>query len=763
MGTFDGSDMTPLFELPSQIAVLIAKVHCTRLIDSALSSNQPDDLQLVHQWLLNAQETLKNSPEKAHQLTGESLALTALYYRDLINSILEEKSGNLNESETWTAALKYRVNEGRVEIHVLTSALHYGMEYIGQPPAMVGHSDSRQILSTITSSFKYRVMGILIGTARLELMETLSHCVGQRLGRFDCSSYTTTEDVLRQIRGAITCGVWLCYNHLNLLQTSVSSYMSSLLTQMQNVDYPPSWLELADTNNIPHYGIFGFVPSDKTAEIVEPNLKRSVHIDLPNFGYVAEILFPRHGRQIAHCVQQFLEKYDQRLSSDPLSKLETLQQISNTARHVDLPRALISWGSCRIAADHLSDFVDLVTQSFPELNESNWQSKPLIAQCKAACESLQLHFSDHLLWKISHLSDAYEHKVPTLLYGPSHTGKTSLMRIFCQSYSSAHNETLSMDHICTGAFTENDLMSNNTRSIIPQMIRSCAGHKKIIVLDGQFIVGVQDRLLDALSKERILCLRSTEQVVLPDNVHFVFELNADAACQAISPHHIARCRLIYLDNTHVKWSCLIKSWIKTIPPVVAFLEQIFNLLLPPLLEYNSKMVHHSTSYHPIRAVGHMLPLIGALIQPSFEPIAKNKNQVDNETRQYLQGCVIFSVIWTLGVPGYIQDREGFHDFFFDLMEDAFDQNMFLPAVRFPDQGKIFDYKLVREQKCVWQLWNEDLRVTQSLSRELPTNELFIPTVDSVRAQHLMSLFITSKVPCVIIGANAVGKTATVIN
>jgi hypothetical protein len=74
--------MAPLFELPSQIAVLIAKVHCTRLIDSALSSNQPEDLQLVHQWLLNAQENLKNSPEKPHQLTGESLALTALYYRD---------------------------------------------------------------------------------------------------------------------------------------------------------------------------------------------------------------------------------------------------------------------------------------------------------------------------------------------------------------------------------------------------------------------------------------------------------------------------------------------------------------------------------------------------------------------------------------------------------------------------------------------------------------------------------------------------------
>ncbi len=771
--TFDGSSADTLMQVPSQLAILAVQVWCTRLIDAALSSSHPEDLQSIQPWLLQVQQKMRQSSDRAHQLTGETMALTALYYRDLIDCILQEQSRHSwADSKTWHSSLKYRVVDGQVEIHVCDLVLRYGLEYIGQPPPMIDHSDLSLVVSTVANTLNYHALGCLVGPLRLELMETLARCTGQRLGLFDCSSLTTTDDILRQLRGTITCGTWLCYNQIHLLRTSVSSYLCSLLTQLLNRDSLPAWLELPDLGSVPPYGLFGFAPSEKAADIIEPNLKRAVYVHLPDVGHVAEILFPGRGQDLLTCLQRFWDTYDPLLSRDGQSQLETLRQIARMARGETLLEAIMSWGSSRISVDQTAEFRQTIEttlgQDSQPLSSGGACSKPLVDACKAATESLGLHFTERLLWKVSNVSNAYRHRIPVLVLGPSRSGKTSLLRIFCATQSTVTKQQLSIEHICTGAFDEDALMSNTTHSIIPQMIRGTSSSSsrstpaKMLVLDGEFIDGVQDRLLDALSKERVLCLRSTEQMVLPDNVYFAFEMSG-AASHAISPHHIARCRLISLDQGHVTWSCLVKSWLKTaVPPVFAFLEQLFVVFLPPLIEFNVSLEHQTTAYHSIKAVSHMLPLITALIQPCSDSLAKTRGVVDTETRTYVQGAVVFALIWTLGVPGYMQKRDEFHDLFYDLLEDALDQNLLLNSVRIPTQGCVFDYKLMRDAKTVWQPWSDDLKASHSLSRELPTNELFIPTVESVRVQHLMSLFISAGVPCVVIGATAVGKTATVM-
>jgi len=73
---------------------------------------------------------------------------------------------------------------------------------------------------------------------------------------------------------------------------------------------------------------------------------------------------------------------------------------------------------------------------------------------------------------------------------------------------------------------------------------------------------------------------------------------------------------------------------------------------------------------------------------------------------------------------------------------------------------VFDYKLMPAQmeagkeKVIWQLWSEELKTLPSLSRDIAVNELFIPSTESARCQHLISLFIQCGVPCVLVSQHS---------
>ena len=200
-----------------------------------------------------------------------------------------------------------------------------------------------------------------------------------------------------------------------------------------------------------------------------------------------------------------------------------------------------------------------------------------------------------------------------------------------------------MTHIFVGAFTEESLMNDATHAIIPQIINDGKGQRKMVVLDGAFIEGVQDRLLDGiLSKDRILCLSSTEQLVVSQNVYLVFEMST---ISSISPHHIAQCRLVHLGEQHVTWTCLIESWLKSVLPAnLEFPDQLVTFLLSASLEYNASLDHHQTGYHAIKVVNQMLSLVAELIQPTIDAVNKKHGTIDNEVRQYFQCAVIFAMV-----------------------------------------------------------------------------------------------------------------------
>jgi hypothetical protein len=705
----------------------------------------------------------------------------ALYYRELLRDLTSTED-QAAAMLAWEASLKFRWTDNRVQIHVLDMCLDYGMEYIGLPPRMIAYADAKRTTLIVTNALSHHLAGILVGEPRNELLESLSHCLGQRLVRFDCSERVGAAEILRQIRGATTCGIWLCYHRLDVLGKATISFMTSLLVQLQNMaSTTPPWLELSEAG-LPQYGIFCLTESSRYHQhYFDANLKRTTNLSLPEVDALAQILFPGPWAAVIgfldHCRKP--EDKDEQQSS----AIGILKQIFATSRRSSLSAALDSWQSARLPADEAADRTRKLTQMMPgeRLVTTDWTQDPMVVACPAACQKLKLHVSEQIKWKLYHLSQAFQHaRLPILLYGPRLSGKSSLLQILIESQRLAKPQRpIVMERICIGAYAVEDLMSNMSTSIIPQLVQRSGGPEKgadlVIVLNGPWITAVQDVLLDALSTEGrgILILPSTEQMTLPDHVHWVFEMNS---IEHVSPGHVSQCRLIPLDGqNHLTWKCLVQSWMSTLPPVLLFLDPLLTTILPSVLEYIESSVDDrvrlASGFHPIKAVKHLLSLIRCLTDPSAEALAKKQATLDPEMRAQLQASVLFSMLWTLAVPAYMDSKSSFNEFFIQQMNIAIQNAHLFPSAKPPvnQGGTVFDFKLTLQwghadtgkyNGPLWQPWGEELRSLPSLSREIPVNELFIATADSLRSHYLMSLFIQCGIPCILVGPRSSGKTAT---
>lgn len=771
MKDFDETDLKSLLSTPSQIAILAVQVYCTGKIDLAFESGRlTEDVSIkLDSFLSGLRKLLDNSKNPVHRLTAESVTLMALYYRDLLRDLTSTEDSSA-AALAWESTLKFRWTDNKIQIHVLDMCLEYGMEYIGLPPRMISYADAKRTGLTITNALSHHLAGILVGEPRTELLESLSHCLGQRLIRFDCSERVRSPDILRQIRGATTCGIWLCYHRLEALEKPTISFMTSLLVQLQNMaSTTPPWLELSGESGIPQYGIFCLTEiSNYHQEHFDPNLKRTTNLSLPDVDALAQILFPGPWEVVIG----FLEHCKSEVPDDQSAAIETLKQIFAVSRRSNLSAALHSWQSARLPADQAAASSKKLTQLMPGDNlPSDWTNDPLVAACPSACKNLRFHFTDQIQWKFYNLSEAFKHaQLPVLLYGPRLSGKSALLQILVESQKLVHPQRpVVMERICIGAYTEELLMNNMSQSIIPQLVqRSGPERELLIALYGPWLNGVQDVLLEALSTEGrgVLSLPSTEQMTLPSHVHWVFEMSS---IEHVTPSHVAQCRLIHLDGqNHLNWNCLLQSWLATLPPVLLFLDPLISMILPAVLIYIEDLGQPAKTvcgYHPIKTVKHLLALIRSLTDPSVEALGKKQATLDPEMRTLLQACVIFSILWTCAVPAYMNDKAGFNEFFHDQMDTAVKNSHLFASARPPRESTVFDYKLMVQHPSdgtkgpLWQLWSEELKSLPSLSRDTPVNELYIATGDSMRSHYLMSLFIQCGIPCVLIGPRSSGKTA----
>lgn len=624
---------------------------------------------------------------------------------------------------------------------------------------MISYGDCCKIAVPVTKSFQRHTSAILMGANRLDAIQSLAGCLGQRLILFDCTPSTSTSEIMEQIRGSIFCEMWLCCDNVRLLKRHVWSYMASLLIHLQNLDNPSPWMELNTRNLQPQYGIMCLTRSEEDVQLIAPNLKRLVSMPIPDVKYMAHMLFADDWNKVLSCVDELLELYPQ-LESGWQARMHYLKQIATARRSTNLADAVACWCRTLLSAQEAPQLSTLVQQYFPgqEKQLVNWKTPELVHACQEACIRLNLQFSEAILWAVSSLLDAHRSAIPAVVFGPNLSGKTSLLRLFVETYKlEEEHRSIGSHFVCTGAYTEHILMHSTSRSVIPQLVQKIGAKESLVVLDGAFMESVHGALLSALTADRVVALRSKEQFVLPANVYFALEMNS-AAC--ISPRHSTQCRMVFLTRSHVTWSDLLKSWLTTVFASFRFLDKMLHVAVPAFVEYNSVLEHCRSGYDTIKSVHRMLQLFNGMSEPIVQNLMREDATFDNEVRCCLESMMVFAMTWTMAVPGYLDDAEKCNDYVHQMLDRLITDGHLRPGSVPP--GSIYNYKLSAEGNK-WTLWADDLAAAKGLPREVAINELYIRTADSCRVQHLASLFTSFSIPCVLVGEQSSGKTAMLKN
>ena len=194
--------------------------------------------------------------------------------------------------------------------------------------------------------------------------------------------------------------------------------------------------------------------------------------------------------------------------------------------------------------------------------------------------------------------------------------------------------------MCLGAYTEEMLMDNAARSIIPQLIRNSGTKDRVIILYGSWMDGVHGVLLDALTSGGVLCLRSTEQLILTENIRWIFKMRS---IDSTPPYRRAQCRTIQLDQDHLTWNFLVQSWMAMLPAGLQFVELLLEFLVPPVLDYNSRLdtsVIRASGYHPIKGIKQMLTLVKTLADGWIDALSRKQATLDYDFRTGLQSALV---------------------------------------------------------------------------------------------------------------------------
>lgn len=145
-----------------------------------------------------------------------------------------------------------------------------------------------------------------------------------------------------------------------------------------------------------------------------------------------------------------------------------------------------------------------------------------------------------------------------------------------------------------------------------------------------------------------------------------------------------------------------------------------------------------------------------------------------DVRAQLEGIFFFSCIWSLGGTLNETNRIAFSDLFHGLLAKDFPNELYerynIPeSIRLsalsksfiftiPKAGSVFDYRFICEGKGKWKLWSDEIALTAPLSRDIPANQIIIPTIETIRIYTLIDLLARHSKPCLLIGPTATGKT-----
>jgi dynein heavy chain len=279
-----------------------------------------------------------------------------------------------------------------------------------------------------------------------------------------------------------------------------------------------------------------------------------------------------------------------------------------------------------------------------------------------------------------------------------------------------------------------------------------------LVFDGPVSTLWIESLNTVLDDNKKLCLMSGEIIKMSNSMTMIFETDA---LDNASPATVSRCGMVYLSPSEVGWQSILQTFFLHRFPAKYQCNvgdmQFLKLLVPSVVTV--ALVSKIPDLEKLDPDAVRLQLYASFLNMweafirSFIREDRSDKKTKDEMAEVLENAAFFALIYSIGGVLNYESQIKFSTRFRSSLPHKFQDSI-------PHEGSVFDY-CYDVASMSWERWEGVLSRTSEA--DVPTstvlsNQLFVPTVDTVRASYIVRFLLEAQRHVLLSGETGTGKS-----
>ncbi|CAH8838540.1 unnamed protein product [Trichobilharzia szidati] len=402
-----------------------------------------------------------------------------------------------------------------------------------------------------------------------------------------------------------------------------------------------------------------------------------------------------------------------------------------------------------------------------------------------------------------------------MMVGPSGSGKSTAWRVLLKALERVEGVEGVAHVIDPKSISKESLygcLDPNTREwsdglfthVLRKIIDSIRGEsfkRQWIIFDGDVDPEWVENLNSVLDDNKLLTLPNGERLGIPPNVRIMFEVQ-DLRYATLAT--VSRCGMVWFSDDVIPPELVMQHFLRQLSNVrmdegeeeafslgaapapapltdlsgrhPSLVEDTTNVVISPsmqlqqevalvltpyfaegglvskCLEY-AKDLEHIMDFMPLRA---LTSLFSILKQCTRNILAYNVSHPDfpmssDQVEAYMTKCLITGIIWSMCGDGKLSVREQLGSFIREIT-----------TIPMPPPGTpVIDYEVALSGE--WQPWAQKVPIIEVETHKITSMDVVVPTLDTVRHEALLYMWLAEHRPMILCGPPGSGKTMTLFS
>ncbi|KAL0118214.1 hypothetical protein PUN28_009103 [Cardiocondyla obscurior] len=815
-----------VLEWPGQTVLCVSKLYWTTDVTDKLpegSKNLKNYVETCTYELNEIVKLVRGKLSTQNRTTLEALVTLDVHSRDVLTQLCEQDVNQITDFK-WLCQLRYYWIDENLCTMMINSQLDYAYEYLGNTSRLVITPLTDRCYRTLFGALSQHLGGAPegpAGTGKTETTKDLAKAVAKQCVVFNCSEGLDYIALGKFFKGLASTGAWSCFDEFNRIDLEVLSVVAQqILTIQRAIQAGKETLIFEETELNLDRTCAVFItmnPGYAGRTELPDNLKalfRSVAMMVPDYALIAENILYSYGFYNARplsvkivmayklCSEQLSSQnhydYGMRAVKSVLIAAGNLKlKYPKEDENVLILRSIKDVNLPKFLSQDISLFQGIISDLFPNVKLPEPDYMHLNATAYKACAAANVQCVPKFLEKIQQIYEMMLVRHGFMIVGYSFAGKTTAYKMLADALEICEENNLMNEHkveitvinpksITLGQlYGQFDPVSYEWKDgILAISYRSFAtstnDNRKWLVFDGPIDAIWIESMNTVLDDNKKLCLMSGEIIQLAPTTSLIFEV---LDLEAASPATVSRCGMIYMEPGELGWEPLLNSWLAKLPEIIdewlqTFIcESLFLRFCKPLFHLlrrcSVKEICPMPDSNLIQSITYLMDCF--ISDYHNKEVVKNISELD--LRAQIEGSFFFSCIWAMGGTLEAKYKEQFSILFHGLLEKEFPltlmntfqlQEPIPPPLKpyifiMPKYDSVFDYRFIKEGKGKWKLWSDELTSAPPIPRDIPVNQIIVPTVETIRYTALFQMLVQHEKPVLFVGPTGTGKSVYIID